>query len=155
MLQEMPPLTKRQKQAKCQQASRAKGFSSSLIEDLLNVKMDPNYEPDDNDSDINMDSGSELEGHQHMTYSLFDGPSTTSNNSMVFCRQEIQISPPMWTHTNADAGNPVRLRAALIRRRLIFHKWNLRPPYKVTPTFSDSNSLFENAWSSDFSLVKK
>jgi len=42
----MPPLTKRQKQAKRQHASSAKYFNNALIEDLLEVYLDPDYLPE-------------------------------------------------------------------------------------------------------------
>jgi len=54
----MPPLTKWQKQAKQQRASSAKCFNNALIEDLLEVYLDPDYLPETNgesDTDSNSD----------------------------------------------------------------------------------------------------
>jgi len=49
----MPPLIKKQRQARDQRASRARAFTSGLVEDLSNKTTDLNYQPD-SDSDVSI-----------------------------------------------------------------------------------------------------
>ena len=67
----MPPLTKRQKQAKQQRASSAKCFSNALIEDLLEVYLDPDYLPE-TDGKSDTDSNSSDSDSRTLSFSLID-----------------------------------------------------------------------------------
>ncbi|KAF9223012.1 hypothetical protein BS17DRAFT_767390 [Gyrodon lividus] len=69
----MPPLTKKQKQAKHQRASGTKYFNNGLIEDLLDIALDPDYQPNDKDDASDSDTPSV----EVMAFSLMDDVHST------------------------------------------------------------------------------
>ncbi|KAG1828908.1 hypothetical protein EV424DRAFT_1344449 [Suillus variegatus] len=66
----MPPPTKRQKQAKQQHASSLRCFDNGLIEDVLEVFLDPDYVPV---SDAESEADSESNFNGALSFSLIDG----------------------------------------------------------------------------------
>src|SRR5260370_40102495 len=89
----MPPLTKKQRWAKDQRASRARVFTSGLVEDLSNKTTDLNYQPDSNGEAIDSESDISV---QEISFCLIDTEvvmdsseaeegSTESNNDSVVC----------------------------------------------------------------------
>ena len=69
----MPPPTKRQKQARQQRASGAKCFHDGLVEDLLEMAMDPNYyQLDRQDANSDEDNKEDSSTVGDMSFSLFD-----------------------------------------------------------------------------------
>jgi len=64
---EMPPLTKRQKQAKRQCTSGTKYFDNGLVDDLLDLTLDPNYQPLDSEDDFDA-----TDSDCSMSFSLLD-----------------------------------------------------------------------------------
>lgn len=64
----MPPPTKRQKQAKQQRTSGSKSFHNGLVEDLLEITMDLNYQLDSQDDSDDEDSSTVGD----MLFSLLD-----------------------------------------------------------------------------------
>ncbi|KAG1794945.1 hypothetical protein EV424DRAFT_1353732 [Suillus variegatus] len=66
----MPPPTKRQKQAKQQHASSSRCFDNGLIEDVLEVFLDPDYVPV---SDAESEADSESNFNGALSFSLIDG----------------------------------------------------------------------------------
>ena len=82
----MPPLTKKQRRARDQWASRARVFTSGLIGDLSNKTTDLNYQPD---NDFNV-SVQEISFHHIDREVISDSSeveegSTESNNNPVVC----------------------------------------------------------------------
>jgi len=66
----MPPPTKRQKQAKQQCASGIKYFDNGLVQDLLDIAVDPDYQLDGQDESETTDSDhSTVDG---MSFNFFD-----------------------------------------------------------------------------------
>ena len=82
----MPPPTKKQKQAKQQHASRGKYFHNGLVEDLLDITIDPNYQPNEEDiSKTDSDSSTVLD----MAFCLIDhdiGDESESSQMLVFAQ---------------------------------------------------------------------
>ncbi|KAI6138245.1 hypothetical protein BKA82DRAFT_28230 [Pisolithus tinctorius] len=68
----MPPLTKKQKQARQQQASGTKYFDNGLVEDLLDISLDPSYEPDSGLQDDWDATDSDCSIVNNMSFSLLD-----------------------------------------------------------------------------------
>ncbi|KIO02003.1 hypothetical protein M404DRAFT_28230 [Pisolithus tinctorius Marx 270] len=68
----MPPLTKKQKQARQQQASGTKYFDNGLVEDLLDISLDPSYEPDSGLQDDWDATDSDCSIVNDMSFSLLD-----------------------------------------------------------------------------------
>lgn len=65
----MPPPTKKQKQAKQQRASGGKYFHNGLVEDMLDITIDPNYQPNQkDDSETDSDSSTVVD----MAFCLID-----------------------------------------------------------------------------------
>src|SRR6267154_512989 len=82
----MPPLTKKQRRARDQRASRARVFTSGLIEDLSNKTTDLNYQPD-SDSDVSVQDISfhHIDREVISDSSEVEEGSTESNNNPVVC----------------------------------------------------------------------
>ncbi|KAI6138250.1 hypothetical protein BKA82DRAFT_4021275 [Pisolithus tinctorius] len=68
----MPPLMKKQKQARQQQASGTKYFDNGLVEDLLDISLDPSYEPDSGLQDDWDATDSDCSIVNDMSFSLLD-----------------------------------------------------------------------------------
>ncbi|KAG1882691.1 hypothetical protein F4604DRAFT_1678201 [Suillus subluteus] len=77
----MPPPTKRQKQAKQQYASSLRHFDNGLMEDVLEVFLDPDYVPV---SDAKSEADSESNFNGALSFSLIDGDiaKASDNESM-------------------------------------------------------------------------
>lgn len=65
----MPPPTKRQKQAKQQRTSGLRSFHNGLVEDLLEITMDPDYQLDSQDANSDNEDSFAV---GDMSFSLLD-----------------------------------------------------------------------------------
>jgi hypothetical protein len=81
----MPPPTERQKQAK-QRASSSRWFDNGLIEDVLEVSLDPDYVPL---SDLESEVDSESNFNGALSFSLIDNDITEASDNKSKSNDEV------------------------------------------------------------------